>query len=85
MSFLTSHSILMMPSGSYTTSVAGRNQMCLWATISTKSPRADGKQHFTIDEQPVSEFEELEAHQFDCCNIYNKVRVWAIFGNSLLA
>ena len=29
MSFLTSHSILMMPSGSYTTSVAGRNQMCL--------------------------------------------------------
>ena len=21
-----------------------------------------------------------EAHQFDCCNIYNKVRVWGIFG-----
>ena len=40
-----------------------------------KSPRADGKQDFTIDEQLVSEFEEMEAHQFDCCNIYNKVRV----------
>ena len=28
----------------------------------------------------ISEFEEMEAHQFDCCNIYNKVRVWGIFG-----
>ena len=47
-----------------------------------KSPRADGKQDFTIDEQLISEFEELEAHQFldepsgkaerDCCNIYNE-------------
>ena len=36
-----------------------------------KSPRADGKQDFTIDEQLVKEFEEMEAHQFDCCNIYN--------------
>ena len=45
-----------------------------------KSPRADGKQDFTIDEQLISEFEELEAHQFDCCNIYNKDRVWGLFG-----
>ena len=45
-----------------------------------KSPRADGKQDFTIDEQLISEFEEMEAHQFDCCNIYNKVRVWGLFG-----
>ena len=48
-----------------------------------KSPRADGKQDFTIDEQLISEFEEIEAHQFlderDCCN-YNKERVWGIFG-----
>ena len=43
-----------------------------------KSPRADGKQDFTIDEQLISEFEELEVHQFDCCNIYNKDRVWGI-------
>jgi hypothetical protein len=45
-----------------------------------KSPRADGKQDFTIDKQLISEFEEMEAHQFDCCNIYNKVRVWGLFG-----
>ena len=48
-----------------------------------KSPRADGKQDFIIDEQLISEFEEIEAHQFlderDCCN-YNKERVWGIFG-----
>ena len=68
-----------------------------------KSPRADGKQDFTIDEQLISEFEELEKHQFDSCNqrnlehnqasmheqvtaeednavIYNKDRVWGLFG-----
>ena len=45
-----------------------------------KSPRADGKQDFTIGEYLISEFEELEAHQFDCCNIYNKDRVWGLFG-----
>ena len=45
-----------------------------------KSPRADGKQDFTIDEQLVSEFEEMEAHQFDHNNIYNKEHVWGIFG-----
>ena len=43
-----------------------------------KSPRADGKQDFTIDEQLVKEFEEMEAHQFDACN--SKARVWGIFG-----
>ena len=32
------------------------------------------------DEQLIREFEEMEAHQFDCCNIYNKVRVWGLFG-----
>ena len=45
-----------------------------------KSPRADGKQDFIIDENLIKEFEEMEAHQFDCCNIYNKVRVWGLFG-----
>ena len=30
-----------------------------------KSPRADGHQHFTIDEALIAEFAELEAHQFD--------------------
>ena len=46
-----------------------------------KSQRKDGKQDFIIDEQLISEFEELEAHQFDCCNTYNKVRVWGLFGD----
>ena len=45
-----------------------------------KSPRANGIQDFTIDEQLIKEFEEMEKHQFDCCNIYNMVRVWGIFG-----
>ena len=45
-----------------------------------KSPRANGIQDFTIDKQLVREFEEMEAHQFDNCNIYNKERVWGIFG-----
>ena len=45
-----------------------------------KSPRADGKQDFTIDEQLISEFEEKEAHQFDCCDSHHKDCVWGIFG-----
>ena len=46
-----------------------------------KSPRADGKQDFTIDENLIKAFEEMEAHQFlDDCNLYNKDRVWGIFG-----
>ena len=54
-----------------------------------KSPRADGNQDFTITEELVKEFEELEAHQFldepsgsaerNCCKHY-KERVWGIFG-----
>ncbi len=46
-----------------------------------KSPRANGKQNFTIDMQLVKEFEKLEAHQFDLCNKYNKERVWGLFGD----
>ena len=46
-----------------------------------KAPRADGKQDFTIDEHLVGEFVELEAHQFDCCNINNKERIWGLFGD----
>ncbi|MBQ8463515.1 MAG: hypothetical protein IJ544_05305 [Prevotella sp.] len=43
-----------------------------------KSPRANGIQDFTIDEQLVHEFEDVEAHQFDHCN--NKDKVWGLFG-----
>ena len=45
-----------------------------------KSPRADGKQDFTITEELVKEFEEVEAHQFDGCHAYHQDRVWGLFG-----
>ena len=45
-----------------------------------KSPRKDGKQDLIIDEQLISEFAEMEAHQFDGYNPQNKERVWGIFG-----
>ena len=46
-----------------------------------KSPRKDGKQDFVIDEQLITEFEELVAHQFDCCNSYYRDKVYGIFGD----
>lgn len=45
-----------------------------------KSPRADSRQHFTIDEALIAEFAKLEALQFDCPNPYYKDKVWGIFG-----
>lgn len=45
-----------------------------------KSPRADGKQEFVIDEQLISEFEALEKVQFCYTNPYWKDKVWGIFG-----
>ena len=45
-----------------------------------KSPRADGKQDFTIDDELIAEFAEMEEHQFDNCNPDSKDKVWAIFG-----
>ena len=45
-----------------------------------KSPRKDGKQDFTIDEQLIGEFAELEARQFDGCNPSLRDRVWGLFG-----
>ena len=55
-----------------------------------KSPRADGNQDFTITEELVKEFEEVEAHQFldersgraERDSIYNKERVWGLFGEA---
>ncbi len=45
-----------------------------------KSPRADGRQTFVIDDALIEEFAETEAQQFDCCNPYYEDRVWGIFG-----
>lgn len=47
-----------------------------------KAPRADGHQTFTIDEQLVHEFEEIEATQFDCCTATSAESVWGLFGEA---
>ncbi len=45
-----------------------------------KSSRRDGRQDFVIDEQLISEFAVLEAHQFDGCAEDGKERIWGLFG-----
>ena len=45
-----------------------------------KAPRRDGNQRLVIDEELIEEFAELEAVQFDHCNLYYKDRVWGLFG-----
>jgi predicted esterase YcpF (UPF0227 family) len=45
-----------------------------------KSPRANGNQDFVIDEALISEFAELEAQQFQYCNLQSKERIWGLFG-----
>ena len=45
-----------------------------------KSTRKNGIQDFTIDEQLISEFAEMQQHQFDGCTSYGKEHVWGIFG-----
>ncbi|MCR4582924.1 MAG: hypothetical protein K5764_05145 [Prevotella sp.] len=53
-----------------------------------KSPRKNGNQHFTIDEQLIREFAALESHQFevgatasDCCDPADRRKnVWGLFG-----
>jgi len=45
-----------------------------------KSPRQDGHQDFIIDEQLISEFAEMELHQFENCTSYGKEHIWGLFG-----
>lgn len=45
-----------------------------------KSPRADGKQTFVIDDTLMSEFETIEREQFRYCNPYYRDRIWGLFG-----
>ncbi len=45
-----------------------------------KAPRMDGRQSFTIDEELIREFAELEAVQFDNCHAEGRDRVWGLFG-----
>lgn len=45
-----------------------------------KAPREDGNQQFTIDEQLIAEFDEMQKHQFEGYNPDFATKVWAIFG-----
>lgn len=47
-----------------------------------KSPRADGRQDFVIDEKLISEFAEVEGIQFNYTNPYYKDKIWGIFGEN---
>lgn len=46
-----------------------------------KSPRKDGVQKFEIPPELVSSFEEMERHQLDCYDGFNRTRVWGMFGS----
>ncbi len=46
-----------------------------------KSARADGNRQFCIDHQLIDEFAEMERHQFDCYDEFNRDRVWGMFGS----
>lgn len=47
-----------------------------------KSPRADGKQDFIIDDELIAEFAEIENEQFNFTTPYFKGKVWGIFGEN---
>ena len=46
-----------------------------------KSPRADRQQRFVITPELVAEFAEMQKHQFDCYDEFNRDRVWGMFGS----
>lgn len=47
-----------------------------------KSPRVDGKQDFTIDENLIKEFDEIENVQFNFTSPFYKDKIWGIFGDN---
>lgn len=46
-----------------------------------KSPREDGRQQFKITRELVDEFREMQNHQFDCYDEFNRDRVRGMFGS----
>lgn len=46
-----------------------------------KSPRADRQQRFEVTQELIEEFAELQRHQFDCYDEFNRDRVWGMFGS----
>ena len=47
-----------------------------------KSPRADGKQHFIIDQPLIEEFADIQAHQWDDYRPELDDRIWGLFGEN---
>ena len=47
-----------------------------------KSPRADGRQHFVIDQALVDEFADVQAHQWDDCRPEINDRIWGLVGEN---
>lgn len=47
-----------------------------------KSPRADGHQHFIIDQSLIEEFAEVQAHQWDTYQPELDDRIWGLFGEN---
>ena len=45
-------------------------------------PRLDGQKEFTITEEIVRHFAEMEAHQFDGVTLAETEKVWGMFGNN---
>lgn len=45
-----------------------------------KAPRADGNQHFVINQALIDEFADVQSHQWDYCQPVNRDRIWGIFG-----
>lgn len=46
-----------------------------------KSPRKDGQQQFEITPELIAEFAEMEGHQFDCYDPFNRDCAWGMFGS----
>jgi len=47
-----------------------------------KSPRADGHQHFIIDQSLIGEFADIQAHQWDAYRPELDDRIWGLFGEN---
>ena len=47
-----------------------------------KSPRADGQQHFVINQPLINEFVDIQAHQWDNCRPEMIDHIWGLFGEN---
>ena len=47
-----------------------------------KSPRADGQQHFVINQPLIDEFADIQAHQWNDCRPEMRNRIWGLFGEN---